>query len=57
MEGQPVDPLDLVLVQEQTVERSQASESVLVQAPQVVPVKEQMAQVVEVHERVIREEL
>lgn len=57
MEGQAVNPLDLVLVQKQSVQGSKASEGVLVNAPQSVSMQEQVAQVVEVHECVILQEL
>lgn len=57
MEGQAVNPLDLILVQKQSVQSLKASECVLVDAPQTVSVQEQMAQVVEVHECVILQEL
>lgn len=57
MEGQAVDPLNLVLVQKQSVQSSEASEGVLVNAPQAVSMQEQVAQVVEVHKCVILQEL
>lgn len=57
MEGQAVNPLNLVLVQKQSVQSTKASECILVDAPQTVSMQEQMAKVVEVHECVILQEL
>lgn len=57
VEGQAVNPLNLVLVQKQSVQCSKTSKGVLVEAPQTVAMQEQVAQVVEVHERVILKEL
>lgn len=57
MEGQAVNPLDLVLVQKQSVQGSKTFEGVLVNAPQTVSMQEQVAQVVEVCKCVILQEL
>lgn len=57
MEGQAVHPLDLVLMKKQPIQSLEASERVLIDAPKTVSMQEKMAQVVEVHENVILEEL
>ncbi|TNN66090.1 hypothetical protein EYF80_023718 [Liparis tanakae] len=57
VEGLVVNRLDLVLVQKQSVQGPEASKRVLVQAPQTIAVQEQVAQVAEVHECVILQEL
>lgn len=57
VEGQAVHPLDLVLVQKQTVQGTEASECVLVDVPQTVSMQEQMAEIVKVHECVVLKEL
>lgn len=57
MEGQAVDPFNLVLVQKQAVQSPKAPEGFLVKAPQMIPMEEQMAQVVEVHKGIILQEL
>lgn len=57
MEGQAINPLNLILVQKQTVQGPKASEGVLVEAPQTVSVQKQVAKVVEVCKGVILQEL
>lgn len=45
MESLPVNPLDSVLVEEQSVQDTQTTESVLAKAPQSVTVQEEMTEV------------
>lgn len=57
MERQVVNPLDLILVQKETIEGMKTPKGVLVESPQVISVEEQVAQIVEVSECVVLQEL
>lgn len=57
MERLPVNPLDPVLVQEQAIQDSQTSESVLAKVPQAVAVQEEVAEVQKVDEKIVLKEL
>jgi len=57
MESLAVDPLDAVLVQKQAVQDSQATESVLAEAPQFIAVQEEMTEVQKIDEQIVLQEL
>ena len=57
VESLVMDPLQLVLMQQQPVQIHQAPEGVLAQAPQLVAVEKQVAEVDQVHKDVILEVL
>lgn len=57
MESLPVDPLDAILVKKQAVQHSQTTEGVLAQAPEPIAMQEKVAEVEEVDEQIVFQEL
>lgn len=57
VESLPVDPLDAVLVEKQAVQYAQTTEGVLPETPEPIAVQEEVAEVEEVDEQVVLQEL
>lgn len=57
MKRLPVDPLDAVLVEKQAVQHTQTTEGVLAEAPEPIAVQEEVAEVEEVNEQIVFQEL
>lgn len=57
MESLPVDPLDVVLVKKQAVQHAQTTEGVLAETPEPIAMQEEVAEVEEVDEQIVLQEL